>query len=87
LTRAGRKLFSSQGAVFLSLKGDFDMADAAAPKKKAKYSIPSSNARSALDKVFMDHDTSSLNAREKVQAARDAARVLANEVDRLRSKR
>jgi hypothetical protein len=62
----------------------FDMAESATPKKKTKYSIPSSNARAGLDKVFMDHDMSNLNSREKVQAARDAARLLANEVDRLR---
>ncbi|HEY1707506.1 MAG TPA: hypothetical protein VGG10_04530 [Rhizomicrobium sp.] len=52
--------------------------------KPLKFKLPGKNSRLALDRLFKDQDTGALNQREKTQSARDAARVLANELDKVR---
>lgn len=52
--------------------------------KPLKFKLPGKNARTALDKLFKDQDTGALNQREKTQSAREAARLLANELDKFR---
>jgi hypothetical protein len=52
--------------------------------KPLKFKLPGKNARAALDKLFKDQDTGLLNQREKTQSAREAARLLANELDKVR---
>jgi hypothetical protein len=54
--------------------------------KPLKYKMPVKNTRAALDKLFKEQDSGAgLNQREKTQSAREAARLLANELDKVRT--
>ncbi|HEY1707200.1 MAG TPA: hypothetical protein VGG10_02970 [Rhizomicrobium sp.] len=52
--------------------------------KPLKFKMPGKNTRTALDKLFKDQDAGALNQREKTQSAREAARMLADELDKVR---
>ncbi|HEY1707193.1 MAG TPA: hypothetical protein VGG10_02935 [Rhizomicrobium sp.] len=52
--------------------------------KPIKFKVPPKGARAALDKLFAVQDTGALNQREKTQSAREAARLLANVLDKAR---